>query len=164
MKRGRHDTFISPFVASPLPVIRRSLTLAELKTGEMLYDLGCGDGRSLIMAVQEFNARGVGVELREDLIKQALSQISKLGLESKVKIIHNDMFKVDISSADVIYMYLTTSANDKVRPKLETELKKGTRIASHDYEITGWKPAKVERICENPILGYPTHTIYLYKR
>ncbi len=156
--------FISPFVASPPPVVRRSLTLAELKTGEMLYDLGCGDGRTLIMAAQEFGARGVGIELREDLIKQALGQISKLGLGDKVKIIHDDLFKVDLRPADVVYMYLTTSANEKVRPKLEADLKKGTRVVSHDYEITGWKPLKVERFCENPLLGYPTHTIYLYKR
>jgi len=156
--------FISPFVASPLPVVRRSLTLAELKPGEVLYDLGAGDGRTIIMAAQEFGARGVGIELREDLTKQALGRVSKLGLEDMVKIIHNDIFKVDLSPANVIYMYLTTSANEKVRPKLEAELKRGARVVSHDYEMIGWKPVKVEKFCENPLLGYPTHTIYLYKR
>lgn len=156
--------FISPFVASPLPVVRRLLTLAELKPGETLYDLGCGDGRAIIMAAQEFGARAVGIELREDLIKQALSQTAKLGLGNKVKIIHDDIFKVDISQADVVYMYLTTSANEKVRPKLEAELRSGARIASHDYEVVGWKAAKTERFVENPVLGYPTHTIYLYRR
>jgi len=161
---GYMKMFISPFVASPLAVIRRSLTLAELKPNEVLYDLGAGDGRTLIMAAQEFGARGVGIELREDLVKQAVSKIVKLGLEDRVKVIHNDIFKVDLSPADVVYMYLTTSANEKVRPKLEAELKKGTRVVSHDYEIIGWKAVKVERFCENPRLGYPTHTIYLYKR
>jgi len=156
--------FISPFVASPLPVIRRSLTLAELKRDEVLYDLGAGDGRTLIMAAQEFGARGIGIELREDLAKQALSKISQLNLEHRIRILHGDIFKVDLNPADVIYMYLTTSANDKVRPKLETELKRGTRVISHDYEIVGWKAVKVDRFCENPLLGYPTHTIYLYKR
>jgi len=156
--------FISPFVASPLPVVRRSLILAELKPGEVLYDLGAGDGRTIIMAAQEFGARGVGIELREDLTKQALGRVSKLGLEDMVKIIHNDIFKVDLSPANVIYMYLTTSANEKVRPKLEAELKRGARVVSHDYEMIGWKSVKVEKFCENPLLGYPTHTIYLYKR
>lgn len=156
--------FISPYVASPPPVIRRSLILAELKPGETLYDLGAGDGRTLIMAAQEFGARGVGIELRENLAKQALGKVFKLGLGDKVKIVNTDIFKVDLSQADVVYMYLTTSANDKVKPKLEAELKNGARVVSHDYEVRGWKSARVERFCENPILGYPTHTIYLYKR
>ena len=156
--------FISPFVASPLPVVRRSLVLADLRPGEVLYDLGAGDGRTLIMAAQEFGARGIGIELREDLIKQALSQISKLGLEGRLKIIHDDIFRVNLRPADVVYMYLTTSANEKVRPKLEAELRRGARVVSHDYEIVGWKAASVERFCENPRLGYPTHTIYLYRR
>ncbi|MFQ6095541.1 MAG: SAM-dependent methyltransferase, partial [Candidatus Bathyarchaeia archaeon] len=155
------EMFISPFVASPLPVIRRSLTLADLKPKEVLYDLGAGDGRTLIMAAQEFGALGVGIELRHDLVKQAHSKILKLGLDNVVKVIHDDIFKVDLSPADVVYMYLTTSANEKVRPKLETELKRGARVVSHDYEIIGWKPIKVEKFCENPRLGYPTHTIYL---
>jgi len=116
------------------------------------------------MAAQEFGARGIGIELREDLIKQALSQISKFGLEGRLKVIHDDIFRVNLRPADVVYMYLTTSANEKVRPKLEAELKRGTRVVSHDYEIVGWKAAMVERFCENPRLGYPTHTIYLYRR
>jgi hypothetical protein len=72
------------------------------------------------------------------------------------------MFNVDLTSADVIFLYLTTSANEKVKPKLEAELKRGVRIISHDYEIVGWKPLKVENFCENQMLGYPSHTIYLY--
>jgi len=140
------------------------LTLADLKTGEILYDLGCGDGRIVIMAAQEFNARGVGVEMREDLAKQATQKVSELGLDGRVKIINGDMFKVDLSQANVVSLYLTTSANDKVKPKLEADLKPGTRVVSHDYEIIGWKPVKVDNFCENPRLGYPSHTIYVYRR
>ena len=156
--------FIAPFVASPLPVVKQMLTLADLKTGEILYDLGCGDGRIVIMAAQEFNARGVGVEMREDLAKQATQKVSELGLDGRVKIINGDMFKVDLSQANVVSLYLTTSANDKVKPKLEADLKPGTRVVSHDYEIIGWKPVKVDNFCENPRLGYPSHTIYVYRR
>ncbi|RJS84589.1 methyltransferase domain-containing protein [Candidatus Bathyarchaeota archaeon] len=156
--------FISPYVASPIPVIKRMLTLAELKPNEILYDLGCGDGRTLIIAAQEFGARAVGVELREDLARQAANKVRELGLEDRVKVIYGDLFKVDISPADVVFLYLTTSANEKVRPKLEAELKKGARVVSHDYEIIKWKALKVERFCENPKLGYPSHTLYLYKR
>lgn len=140
------------------------LTLAEIKPGDIIYDLGCGDGRVVIMAAQDFGAQGIGVEMREDLAKQAMGKISDLGLEGRVKIVHGDMFKVDISQANVITLYLTTSANDKVKPKLEAELKPGTRVVSHDYEILGWRPIKVDNFCENPRLGYPSHTIYVYRK
>jgi tRNA A58 N-methylase Trm61 len=140
------------------------LTLAEIKPGEMLYDLGSGDGRVVIMAAQEFGARAVGVEMREDLAKQAMGRVTEMRLEDRVKIVQGDMFKVDLSQADVITLYLTTSANDKVKPKLEAELKAGTRVVSHDYEILGWRPVKIDNFCENPKLGYPSHTIYVYRK
>jgi len=156
--------FISPFVASPLPVVRRLLTLAQLRPGEVLYDLGAGDGKPVIVAAEEFGARAIGIELREDLAKRTMKKVYDLGIQDRVKIINEDLFRVDLSQADVVYMYLTTSANDKVKPKLEAELKMGARVVSHDYEITGWRPAKTERFCENPNLGFPKHTLYLYKR
>ena len=156
--------FIAPFVATPTPVVRQMLILAELKPGEKLYDLGSGDGRTIIMAAKDFGAKSVGVELREYLVKRALGNIQELGLEKKAQIFQDDIFKVDLSKADVVFLYLTTSANEKVKPKLETELKPGARIVSHDYEILGWKPSKVDNFCENPRLGYPSHTLYVYKR
>ena len=156
--------FIAPFVATPTPVVRQMLILAELKPGERLYDLGSGDGRAVIMAAKDFGARSVGVELREDLVKRALSNIHELGLETRAHVLQNDIFKVDLSEADVVFLYLTTSANEKVKPKLETELKPGARIVSHDYEVLGWKPSKIDNFCENPRLGYPSHTLYVYKR
>ncbi len=156
--------FVAPFVATPTPVVRQMLILAELKSGEILYDLGSGDGRAVIMAAKDFGAKSVGVELREDLVKRALSNIHELGLEKKAQIFQNDIFKVDLSQADVVFLYLTTSANEKVKPKLETELKPGARIVSHDYEVLGWKPHKIDNFCENPRLGYPSHTLYVYKR
>jgi protein-L-isoaspartate O-methyltransferase len=156
--------FIAPFVAMPLPVVKQMLTVAEVKLGEIVYDLGCGDGRVAIMAAQEFGARAIGVEMREDLAKQAMGKVSELGLEGRVKIVQGDMFKIDLSQADVVTLYLTTSANDKVKPKLEAELKPGTRVVSHDYEILGWRPLKIDNFCENPRLGYPSHTIYVYRR
>ena len=156
--------FIAPFVPSPAPVIQRMLQLAELKPGEVLFDLGAGDGRSVIMAAKAFSARAVGVELREDLAKKALGTIHESGLADRVTIVNGDMFTVNLTSADVVFLYLTTSANEKIRPKLENELKTGVRVVSHDYEIVGWKPAKVENFCENPQLGYPSHTLYLYKK
>jgi predicted RNA methylase len=156
--------FIAPFVPSPAQVIEFMLKLADLKAGEVLFDLGAGDGRAVIMAAKSFGARTVGVELREDLAKKALSTIHENGLSDRVTIVNSDMFGVNLTSADVVFLYLTTSANEKIRPKLETDLRKGVRVVSHDYEIVGWKPMRVENYCENPKLGYPSHTIYLYQK
>ncbi len=138
--------------------------MADLKAGEVLFDMGAGDGRTVIMAAKTFGARGVGIELREDLAKRAMGIIHESGLDNRVTILNDDMFKVNLTSADVVYLYLTTSANDKIRPKLESDLKKGARVVSHDYEIIGWRPEKIETFCENPKLGYPAHTIYLYRK
>ena len=156
--------FIAPFVPSPNIVVEYMLKLSGLKAGEVLFDMGSGDGRIVIMAAKTFGARGVGIELREDLAKKALANIHENGVEDRVTIVNGDMFNVNLTSADVVYLYLTTSANEKIRPKLDTDLKKGSRIVSHDYEIIGWRPEKVENFCENPQLGYPSHTIYLYRK
>lgn len=155
--------FIAPFVPSPPQVVRQMLSLADLKAGEVFFDLGAGDGRTVVMAAKEYGARAVGVELREDLAKKALSTIYEQSLQDRITIVNGDMFNVDLTSADVVFLYLTTSANEKVKPKLENELKRGARIISHDYEIVGWKPVKVINFCENQTLGFPSHTIYLYK-
>lgn len=156
--------FIAPFVATPVPVVRHMLNVADLKAGETFYDLGAGDGRTVVMATQEFGARSVGVELREDLAKKAMATVHELGIQDRVTIVQEDIFKVNLGPANVVFLYLTTSANDKIRPKLDKELKGGTRVVSHDYEILGWKPIKTENFCENPKLGYPSHTIYLYMK
>jgi predicted RNA methylase len=155
--------FVAPFVPSPEQVIRQMLVLVELRAGEIFFDLGAGDGRAVVMAAKEYGARAVGVELREDLAKKALNSVYEQGLQDRITIVNGDMFNVDLRSADVIFLYLTTSANEKVRPKLENELSHGTRIVSHDYEIVGWKPVKVVNFCENQTLGFPSHTIYLYR-
>jgi len=156
--------FIAPFVPSPNSVVEYMLKLADLKAGEVLFDMGSGDGRTVIMAAKIFGARGVGIELREDLAKKAMGNIHENNLEDRVTIVNGDMFNVNLTEADVVYLYLTTSANEKIRPKLDSDLKKGARVVSHDYEIIGWKPERVENFCENPKLGYPSHTIYLYRK
>jgi predicted RNA methylase len=147
-----------------MPVVQHMLEVAELKPGDVFFDLGAGDGRTVIMAAKTFGARAVGVEMREDLAKRAISVIQDNGLGDRVTIVNGDMFKVDLSAADVVFLYLTTSANEKIKPKMEAELKKGVRVVSHDYEVVGWKPVKVENFVENPSMGYPQHTIYLYNK
>jgi cyclopropane fatty-acyl-phospholipid synthase-like methyltransferase len=131
------------------------IQLAALKPGQTLYDLGAGDGRLVIMAAQETGAHTVGVEMRDDLVERARSEIKKLNLEDRVQVVHEDFFSVNLKEADVVTLYLTTSGNERLRPKLEQELKKGARVISHDFKVGNWKPSVVY----NELLG---HTIYSY--
>jgi SAM-dependent methyltransferase len=130
---------IAPFVPSPMDVVRKMLNLAELKSGETLYDLGCGDGRIVIMAAREFEAKAVGVDLNRMLISEAEKKARELGLGDSVRFIQGNMFDVDLESADVVTMYLLTSANEKVRPKLESELRPGARVITHDFPLITWR-------------------------
>jgi len=147
---------IAPFVQTPLEVAKKMLDLSKIEAGEVMYDLGCGDGRLIILAGKEIGARATGIELREDLIERARTEIKRLNLEDKVKVIQGNFFDVAISDADVITLYLTSSANERLRPKLEAELKPGARVVSHDFKVPGWKPSAVY----NELLG---HTIYAYR-
>ncbi|MFQ6053964.1 MAG: hypothetical protein ACE5OO_07045, partial [Candidatus Bathyarchaeia archaeon] len=104
-------------------------------------------------------ARGVGVDLNHRLVKEARGKVNALGLSGRVRIIHGNLFEVDVSSADVVTMYLTTGANEKVRPKLERELRQGARVVTHDFSVPHWSYVKNLKLREN----YRTHTIYLYR-
>jgi tRNA A58 N-methylase Trm61 len=145
----------APFVQTPVEVAKKMIQLAALKPGHTLYDLGAGDGRLVIMAAQETGAHTVGVEMREDLVERARSEIKKLNLEERVQMVHGDFFSVDLKDADAVTLYLTTSGNERLRPKLEQELKKGAKVISHDFKVGNWKPSVVY----NELLG---HTIYSY--
>lgn len=122
------------------------LKLADLKAGELLYDLGSGDGRILIIAAKDFGARAIGIELNESLVKRTIDRIRELNLEDRIKVIHGDFMNVDISDANVVTLYLTERGNEIVKPKLEKELKPGTRVVSHNYEIRGWKPIRIKEV------------------
>lgn len=148
-----------PFVPTPEVVVRRMLQLARVRPGEVLYDLGSGDGRIVIMAAKEFGAYARGIEIRKDLYEQSMARIRDLGLEGRAVILNTNFFDADISDADVVTMYLLTSVNERLKPKLEKELRPGTRIVSHDFEVSGWRPLVVEEIYEE----WRSHKIYLYK-
>jgi cyclopropane fatty-acyl-phospholipid synthase-like methyltransferase len=149
---------LAPYVASPVRVMDRMLELANIKPGETLYDLGCGDGRILIAAVRKYNVNAVGVEISPRLVAKASASIHKAGLESKARVIHGDVLSVDPGAADVVYLYLSTHLNEQLRPRLEAHLKAGSRVVSHDYPVPGWKPSKVEET-----EGSQRHMIYLYE-
>jgi len=150
---------LAPSYPTPQAVVERMLTLADVKPGELVYDLGCGDGRIVITAATKFSARAVGVEIRRDIYETTLARVASLGLSEKVQIVHGDALKTDLSSADVVTLYLLTSSNERLRPVLEAQLKPGARVVSHDFEIRGWKPEQTEKMM---LQGRP-HMIYAYK-
>jgi SAM-dependent methyltransferase len=150
---------LAPYVNSPEHAIDRMLQLASLKEGETLYDLGCGDGRILIAAASRYKIKGVGIEISEHLAKTAAEKVKKAGLQSQVKIVHADFMKTDLSDANVVTLYLATTANDMLRPNLERYLKPSTRVVSYDYPIPGWKPIETSATEGRSA----QHTIYLYQ-
>ena len=152
---------LAPYVPSPPEVVERMLKLAGVKAGDIVYDLGCGDGRIVIMAAQKFGAKGVGVEMDDELFAKASQTAKDLHLENKVKFIHGDLLKVDLSEASVVTLYLLPTSNDKVRPNLEKYLKKGSRVVSHDFQVSDWKPSETTDM-ESDDIGR-LHTLYLYK-
>ncbi|MGH9692907.1 MAG: SAM-dependent methyltransferase, partial [Bryobacteraceae bacterium] len=109
---------LAPFVSSPQRAVEKMLEIANLKPGETLYDLGCGDGRILIAAAKRYHVKGVGIEISGRLARTAEDNVKSDGLESQVKIIHGDFMQADLSDADVVTLYLMTAANEKVRPDL----------------------------------------------
>lgn len=153
---------LAPYYPTPETVVERMLKFGGLKSGEKMFDLGSGDGRVVVMAAQQFKADATGIEIDADLHKQSTDRIKSLGLEKRARIIHGDILKQDFSTADMLTVYLLPSSNDKIRPMLEKQLKKGTRVVSHDFMFQDWTPVKEEHI-EDDGEGR-SHTIYLYIR
>jgi len=149
---------LSPYVASPARVVDRMLELANIKPGETVYDLGCGDGRILIAAVEKYKARAIGVEISPKYAARAQASIKKAGIDNQARVIQGDLLNVDLTGADVVTIYLESRLNEELRPRLEKFLKPGARVVSHDYPIAGWKPLKVDRIP-----GPQGHLIYVYE-
>jgi tRNA A58 N-methylase Trm61 len=135
------------------------LTLASVKPGELVYDLGAGDGRVLSSAAQDFAARALGVELHASRYADTLERVKHERLFDQVNIIRGDFFEVSLTDADVVTLYLLPSVNRMIRPKLEQELKPRARVVSHDFLIRGWTPLRSEKIRDQ----YGTHMVYLYQ-
>jgi protein-L-isoaspartate O-methyltransferase len=149
---------LAPYVPSPQPVVERMLEVADLKPFETVYDLGCGDGRVLLTAAREFRAKAVGVELSEKLARETQDQVNKLGLANRITVIQGDLMKVDLHPADVVTVYLLTSSNEELKPIFEKSLRKGARVVSHDFQIRGWKPDRVDTVEATN----RAHMIYVY--
>lgn len=151
---------VAPYVPTPINVARRMLMLAGVGVDDVVYDLGCGDGRILFMAVEEFEAeRAVGYDINPSIVEPLREKIENSGLEDRIEAVNANFFDVDLSPASVVTMYLTTSGNSKLRPKLEEELGDGARVVSHDFPVHTWT---TEKSSEPPHYTIGSHKIYLY--
>jgi SAM-dependent methyltransferase len=161
---GREDAVdLAPYVATPLGVAETMLQLAGVKSNDVVYDIGCGDGRIVIMAAKRFGARGVGIDLDSERLKQARRNAQEAGVEDLIEFRQEDATKSDYSEATVVTIYLLPESNELLRPILEAQLRDGARVVSHNYDIPGWEDREI---------GYETveswdgeeHSIYVYKK
>jgi precorrin-6B methylase 2 len=143
---GLESKKIVPFVPTPQEVVEGMLELAQVKKGDTVYDLGSGDGRIVITAAKKYGARAVGFEIDPDLIKQSRGNIKKEGLEKLAEIREQDILTVDLSPVSVLTMYLLPSVNLKLKPKILSEMKPGSRVVSHAFDMGDWKPDKTVHI------------------
>lgn len=134
-----------PYVPTNYKVVDAMLKLANVKPGDVVYDLGCGDGRIVITAAKKYGATGKGFDIDPLRITEANENAREAGVSGKVKFLNADLFETDLSGASVITMYLLPSVNLKLRPKI-LALKPGTRIVSHAFTMGDWKPEKIEQV------------------
>jgi SAM-dependent methyltransferase len=150
---------LAPFVPSPMDVVERMLTLAKVGPNDVVYDLGCGDGRIVVAAAQNFGARGVGVDIDAKLINEAEANARKAGVENRVKFLLEDAMTVDVSDATVVTLYLLSASNVKLRPILTKQLRRGARIVSHSFAIGDWEPDVVDSFRDT---AGTSRTLYLW--
>jgi SAM-dependent methyltransferase len=126
----------APWVPTPRRVVRRMLSLAQVLPGEAVYDLGCGDGRVLVMAARRFRARAVGIELDLSRFLWSLAVITALGLWRRVRLVRGDLFRQDLGEADVVVTYLLQETNDRLQAKLLREMRPGARVVSNTFRFS----------------------------
>jgi protein-L-isoaspartate O-methyltransferase len=150
---------LAPFVATPDDVVERMLKLAGVGPADIVYDLGSGDGRIVIMAASRFGARGVGIEIDPALVRKAEQAASAAGVSSRVTFRLQDVMTADVSGATVVTLYLLAASNVKLRPVLTTQLRPGTRIVAHEFPIGSWEPSRVDRFVD---VSGQTRTLLLW--
>lgn len=143
-----------PYVPTPQPVVDAMLKLAKVKRGDVLYDLGSGDGRIVITAAKRYGVRGTGVDIDPDRIREANANARKAGVAKLVRFVNQDLFQLDLREATVVTLYLLPRINLQLKPKLLEELRPGTRIVSHGFDMGDWKPERAVMV--------GTSTIYLW--
>jgi cyclopropane fatty-acyl-phospholipid synthase-like methyltransferase len=140
---GAQDTI--PFVPSPMHVVQKMIEVADIKKGDVLYDMGSGDGRIIIEAAKKYGVRGVGIDLNPDLVAKARENAKNEGVSDLVEFRAQDGLTVDISEATVVTLYMFKWFNNALKPKLQ-KLKPGSRIVAHDFDIDDWKPTRIEYV------------------
>ena len=150
---------LGPPIPTPQNIVERMLEAAHVHPGDLVYDLGSGDGRILITAAQKFGARAVGIEIDPDQVEKARQRIHMLGLEDRVSVQHASALRADLSPADVVTLYFLTTTNEKLKPNLEKCLRPGTRVVSNQFPIKGWRASEAVIVKT----GAVEHTIYVYR-
>lgn len=148
---------LAPYVPTPLEIVRRMLRLADVKPNDVVYDVGCGDGRIVITAAKEFGAKGIGIEINPYLVTEALGNVKEEKVEDKVTIVEQDALTADYSTATVITIYLLPEGNLKLKPIFEKYLKPGVRVIFHNFEIFGWKAKKIGFVTDYNGFGHTLH-------
>jgi len=150
---------IVPYVPTPQAVVDRMLELAEVKKGDVVYDLGSGDGRIVVTAAKKYGVKAIGFEIDPQRIKESHENIKKAGVENLVEIRQQDIRTVDLSQASVLTMYLLPEVNLMIRPNIWKQMKPGSRVVSHDFDMGDWKPLKIEEIKDDSSWE---HKLYLW--
>jgi SAM-dependent methyltransferase len=156
---GDEGKKIVPYVPTPQEVVERMLDLAQVKKGDVVYDLGSGDGRIVVTAAKKFGVRAIGFEIDPERIKESAENIKKAGVGDLVEIRQQDIRTVDLSPATVLTMYLLPEVNLMIRPNIWKQMKPGSRVVSHDFDMGDWKPLKTEHIKDSSSWD---HTLYLW--
>lgn len=146
------------YVPTPQEVVDQMLALAKVTKDDVIYDLGSGDGRIPITAAQKFGTRGIGIDINPERIQEANENAQKAGVTDRVEFRQQDLFESDFSKATVVTLYLLPALNVKLRPQLFKQLKPGTRIVSHDFDMGEWKPERVVQV-QGP---NREHTVYYW--
>jgi len=155
-----------PFVPTPIEVVDRMLDLAEVKKGDVVYDLGSGDGRIVIRAAKKYGARAVGIEMDSLLVAEAREKATQERVNHLVEFRLEDALQADVSAATVVTLYMLPWFNEKIQPNLQKQLRPGSRIVAHDYGIEGWPADKTEKLPEIEIRAGGVrhqHTLYLWR-
>ena len=150
---------IVPYVPTPQEVVDRMLELAQVKKGDVVYDLGSGDGRIVVTAAKKYGVKAIGFEIDPERIKESAENIKKAGVGDLVEIRQQDIRTVDLSQASVLTMYLLPEVNLMIRPNIWKQMKPGSRVVSHDFDMGDWKPLKKENIKDASSWD---HTLYLW--
>jgi SAM-dependent methyltransferase len=147
-----------PYVSTPAPVVDGILRLASVGANDVVYDLGCGDGRIVIAAARDFGARGVGIDIDPRRIEDAKAAARSAGVDGRARFEVRDLFKTDFSEASVLVLYLFPELNARLKPKILAELKPGSRVVAHQFLVGDWPPLRTERYQ----VGSMDHTAYLW--